>query len=150
MTDRWGPPTWFFFHCFAEKINDDFYEKEYKKCFNIIKSVCASLPCPVCQRHAMTYLKRVNVHSLRKKDDFKRFLFNFHNYANVNTKKKTENINILQKYEKGIFINISKYFFQNFYSRQLLLRNFSMQMYEKKILKEIKDWLTKNIGHFSN
>jgi len=150
MTDRWGPPTWFFFHCFAEKINDNFYKKEYKKCFNIIKSICSFLPCPICQRHAMSYLRRVNVHSLRKKEDFKRFLFNFHNYTNVNTKKKSENINILQKYEKGIFINISKYFFQNFYSRQLLLRNFSMQMYEKQVLNEIKVWLSKNIKHFSN
>ena len=150
MTERWGPPTWMFFHCFAEKINPSFYEKNYIKCFGIIKKICSSLPCPICQHHAMSYLKRINVHSLRKKDQFKRFLFNFHNYANANTHKKTENINILRKYEKGIFINISKYFFQNFYSRQLLLRNFSMQMYEKKILKEIKDWLTKNIGHFSN
>ena len=66
-----------------------------------------------------------------------------------NKKNKTENINILRKYEKGIFINIVKCFFQNFYSRQLLLRNFSMQMHEKKILKEIREWLKKNMNHFS-
>ena len=148
MTERWGPPTWLFFHSFAEKIHEDFYSKEYQKCFSIIKNICSSLPCPICQQHASSYLRRVNVHALRKKEDFKRFLFNFHNYVNVNSKKKTENINILKKYEKSIFVNVAKYFFQNFYSRQLLLRNFSMQMQEKKILRDLKEWISKNIRHF--
>ena len=149
MSERWGPPTWLFFHCFAEKIKSEFYEKEYVKCFDIIKRICNILPCPTCHAHAMNYLSKVKIHRLKQKEQFKKFLFNFHNYANANTNKKHENMVILEKYKRGVFINIVKYFFQNFYSRQLLLRNFSAQMFEKKELNNIKIWLGENIHQFN-
>ena len=114
MTERWGPPTWMFFHCFAEKINTPFYEKNYIKCFDIIKKICSSLPCPICQYHAMSYLKRINVHALRKKEQFKRFLFNFHNYANVNTKKKNGEYKYTSEIRKRYIYKYFKIFFSKF------------------------------------
>ena len=59
--NKWGPPTWYFLHGFAEKINKEYYESNVLTCFDIIKKICFALPCPICRNHAISYLSNLNV-----------------------------------------------------------------------------------------
>ena len=59
----WAPPTWFFFHSFAMKINENFYQHNQNECLGIIIYICQNLPCPKCLKHADLYLKK-NITSL--------------------------------------------------------------------------------------
>ena len=59
MSRLWAPPTWYFFHTFAEKINTQFYRHNVSHCFNIIRQICYNLPCPDCRYHATNYINKI-------------------------------------------------------------------------------------------
>ena len=66
---RWAPPTWIFFHTFAAKINKTFFEQNRAQCLEIIKMICSCLPCPESTKHAIQFMKRVNMHTVRTKEE---------------------------------------------------------------------------------
>ena len=116
MSKRWGEPTWYFFHTFIEKITEEFYNKNSEKCIKIYKTICFNLPCPICKKHAMNYIKNHKIDRMLTRDLMKNFLFNFHNNVNKQLKKPEQNINILEQYKK---ITISKAY--QFFNQEFLI-----------------------------
>ena len=98
---QWSRPTWFFFHGFAEKINEQFYKVNYVKCFKyIIHNICKNLPCPICKYHASKYIKIVKHKDINTKQKLIQYLFIFHNSVNERVGKRKFEYNILKKYER--------------------------------------------------
>ena len=107
MSRIWATPVWNFFHTFAEKINEKFYEKNSITCYKIIKLICHILPCPYCKRHASIYINKINPFTLKKKEDFRIMLFNFHNSVNKRLRKKIFLKQQLIKYKNNNMINMT-------------------------------------------
>tara|TARA_Y100000590_G_scaffold464086_1_gene632569 strand:+ start:1638 stop:2075 length:438 start_codon:yes stop_codon:yes gene_type:complete len=144
---KWAEPTWFFFHCFAEKINPIFFLNNKKICLKIICEICDNLPCPMCKNHANLYIRNNNINNIRNKNDLIKYLYVFHNYVNIKTGKKKVDINILEKYKNGIFINISIYFLKNFKRGYSL--DFINKMNRQNFREKLRKWLQNNYKHFS-
>jgi hypothetical protein len=95
----WAHPTWNFFHCFANKINEDFFISNRKECLDIIKLICKALPCPDCTVHATRFMLTVNEKNIKTKADLIKMLYTFHNIVNRRTGKSPQKENILNKYD---------------------------------------------------
>jgi hypothetical protein len=99
--EEWSIPTWFFFHGFAARINEEFYANNYIDCWNkIIKNICNSLPCPVCKYHANLYISNINYNEINTKDKLKRYLFTFHNKVNKRLNKNNFEYSNLEIYKR--------------------------------------------------
>lgn len=97
--EQWSVPTWYFFHGFAHKINETFYNKNYKECWNkIIVNICNSLPCPICNYHANLYISKVHDYQINTKEKLKNFLWQFHNNVNNRLNKTLYKLEDLDKY----------------------------------------------------
>lgn len=114
----WGGPTWLLFHTIAEKIDNTYYINNYMIIWDFIKEVCNGLPCPFCKRHALDFIKTVNIINIKSKEGLKKVLFDFHNHTNRNSSKKIEDISILNKYKRAnvlaIFNNFERVFFVSY------------------------------------
>ena len=104
---KWGEPTWFLFHTLAYKVKDEYFQKLRVELMDIIYSICANLPCPMCSGHAVDYLKSNNYYMIRSKQDLINMLFKFHNEVN---KKKGFSIfpyeELEAKYSSAVTKNI--------------------------------------------
>ena len=147
MSKRWGEPTWYFFHVFAEKIVNNFYIKNKSKVDDIIFSICSNLPCPYCKDHAVSYLKKNKLSFVKNKEDLKTYFFNFHNDVN---KKKNQKINvkdILKKYEKINMVKAYKFFHQEFFKTIYLSKHFSGWI-RNSLREKIQKFMIANISQF--
>ena len=111
----WGNPTWTLFHTIAEKINNSYYINNYMIVWGFIKDVCNHLPCPFCKNHAVKYVNLINMNDIKTKEGLKKVLFEFHNYVNRNSNKKTEDISILNRYKNANVSVVFPYFEQRFF-----------------------------------
>jgi hypothetical protein len=121
----WGTPTWILFHTIAEKVNENYYNQNYMVIWNFIKDVCHNLPCPFCQSHAIKYVNSVNISQIKTKIGLKRVLFDFHNQANKNSRKKEESIEILKKYKNANTNNVFNHFETRFFKSYIGNRQFT-------------------------
>jgi hypothetical protein len=141
----WGPPFWFFFHTFAEKVKPELFYENRDAIFGIIREVCNNLPCPTCASHAKQYINNINFNGIRTKQDFAMMLYEFHNSVN-----KRKNLPIFPyselkpKYEKAIFINIVNHFMHFYKMEHHAVRLMSEDMYRRRSAKSILDWLHTN------
>ena len=108
MSKTWSNPVWFFFHGLAEKVHDDFYIENSKACLNIVKKICAILPCPMCRSAATRYMRKIKYQHVQTKENFKRMLFNFHNYVNRKLRKRMFLEKDLQIYTRLKFIKTTQ------------------------------------------
>lgn len=99
MYDKyWGPATWTLFHILAEKLTND---NLVKPIIQLIKTICASLPCPTCREHSTIILQKYSLyHTINTKHDLKRFVWEFHNQVNKKLKTSLYNFNNLNKYSQ--------------------------------------------------
>ena len=143
----WGTPTWYLFHTIAEKIDNNFYIKNYMLIWNFIKDVCSNLPCPFCKNHAINYIAKVNINDIKTKDGLKRVLFEFHNNANKNSRKPISDITVLNKYKTSNTIKIFNYFEERFFKSYIGSRQFTdwiknaLKVRFKEFCDEIKDYI---------
>ena len=117
MSKIWSNPTWAFFHTFAEKVDESFYNRNRDICLQIIKTICNILPCPICRVHATNYMKKIKIQQLRTKNDFRMMLFKFHNQVNRRLRKPSFNAKDLGKYKVYAIknsINLMHYELQRF------------------------------------
>ena len=148
MSKRWGEPTWYFFHVFAEKIVNDFYIKNKNEVDELIFSICANLPCPYCKEHAVNYLKKNKLIFVKNKEQLKMYFFNFHNDVNKSKKQKIFNIDILKKYEHVSIVNAYKFFCQEFFRTVYLSKHFSGWI-RNSIRDKTQKFMIANVCHFS-
>ena len=83
----WGNNICYLFHSLAHKIREEKFEVHKNNLIFIIKTVCNTLPCPECSKDATAMLNKVDFNTIKNKNDFKMFLFNFHNAINVKLNK---------------------------------------------------------------
>ena len=143
----WGTPTWYLFHTIAEKIDNNFYLKNYMLIWNFIKDVCSNLPCPFCKNHAIDYISKVNICDIKTKEGLKKVLFEFHNNANKNSRKPISDITVLNKYKTSNTIKIFNYFEERFFKSYIGNRQFTdwiknaLKIRFKEFCDEIKDYI---------
>jgi len=146
---EWGPAIWYFFHILAEKMKTDSFSVIGREFLDIIKSICASLPCPTCSIHAKQHLDKIHTHTIRSKEDLKRMLLNFHNEVNKRTGKPEFTLNELnEKYSKGNVSKIIPVFFKFFEDKHKSVHMLSNDMYTMRISRNIRKWLSANLHHF--
>tara|TARA_B100001094_G_C18177830_1_gene798953 strand:- start:1752 stop:2282 length:531 start_codon:yes stop_codon:yes gene_type:complete len=89
MTYIWGPPLWHFLHTmsFNYPVNPTDKDKEYYR--NFIKSMGKILPCKYCRDNYKINLKNVPINqtALKNRENFSKWMFNFHNEINKQLKK---------------------------------------------------------------
>ena len=122
---KWGIPTWYFMHTYAEKINPNYYKNNKIECFNIIRTICYNLPCPYCREHAISYLRRVPTGSIDTKEKLKNFLWQFHNSVNKRTGKKEVPLDFIIQYKDVNMLKAWIFFEQNFFSYYKVHRSFN-------------------------
>jgi len=145
----WGAPTWYFFHTLAEKIKPEYFETNKNTLFNTIKSVCHNLPCPSCSLHATQYIDKINLNSIKSKDDFIMLFFNFHNELNKRKNKPIFSYDELRaKYEKANLINIVNNFLYYYRMEHHAIRMMADDMHRKRSSKNILEWLHSKIHIF--
>ena len=149
--NRWGTPTWIFFHTFAERINKDFFEANRDQCLSIIKLSCGCLPCPHCTEHAKIFMNSVNGTTVRTKEALIDMLFTFHNLVNRRIGKEQynrENLKIYRNYRMdATFIN-----YLNGYSGKYgsIMSGIISTLGKRRVIaKSIQTWMRDNWSHFN-
>jgi hypothetical protein len=133
---KWGEITWIFFHTLSVKLTEEQYTQSKKTIFNTVVTICKCLPCPDCQAHATAYMSTKRPPETL--EDFQKMLWVFHNVVNVNTKKKTFPLAILEKYKT---VNLTKAF--HFCKISILTQPYnpkmiSSQLYTTNTFKQIQ------------
>jgi hypothetical protein len=137
----WSIPTWFFFHGFAEKVDETYYNNNFKRCFEIIRKICNNLPCETCRLHAVEKMNKTHDHMINTKEKLKMYLFNFHNDVSKRVGKQTYDKTILHKYKSYVplkgYLYFTRCFFKKYFSlqfnqwkRDLLLKDLNKEMLE--------------------
>ena len=148
---KWGEPTWIFFHTLAEKVDATHFTKIRVELLNTIYSICANLPCPVCSVHATEYLNSTNFNNIQTKQQFKDFMFQFHNVVNNRKGYALYNyVDLDPKYSRANTINIIHNFFGYYQDRSPGIHMIANDMYRQNLVKKIKQWFNANIQYFEH
>ena len=147
-TMLWGEPTWYFLHCFAEKVNEDSFSQLRGPMINLIIQLCSNLPCPDCSRDASAYLKKINFQTITTKMGLKRLLWEFHNYVNEKKGYSLFPLTGLSQYEKANFIKVINDFLYHYKKRHYSIRLITDNLHRKDTAKNIEIWLKGNMVHF--
>ena len=126
---EWGQATWYLFHTLAEKIDEEYYIKNKAEFFSIILLICRNLPCPDCAMHSSEILGRLNIETIKTREELIKFFFDFHNHVNIRVNKiiyKKEELVLYSKANIGNIIqNFLDKFFVRFYNEKLLMQSFN-------------------------
>ena len=146
--NEWGPPIWTFFHCLVEKIKPEAFSTVGVPLFLLIKKICSTLPCPDCAMHATFFLSRARPANLKSKETLRFYLFSFHNAVNKRKRKALFTFqDVANKYQQVSLIEAFNRFVDVYRTRnnmKLLADNFQ----RKIIVKDVRQWLMKNIAAF--
>ena len=148
--DNWGPTCWIFFHCLAERVKDESFKEMIPIIISFIKDICAILPCPDCRLHATHIINNYKFfHLIRKKEDLKNFVFEFHNLVNSRTGKSIQNKLILEQYKKYDFRKATADWYNHFTVHTYDVKLIWEKKERNKVRSEILRILNNNIQHFS-
>lgn len=138
----WGTPTWYLFHSISARINEEYYKNNYKMIWSFIKNVCSLLPCPYCRSHAISYVSKISNEQINTKDKLINVLFDFHNFANINSGSEQYLKEKLEIYEKANMTKIFNLFQSRFFKSYILTREFqdwNKMKFKKKFEEFVKD-----------
>jgi hypothetical protein len=146
---KWGEPTWFLFHTIAEKIKAEYFNEYKNEIFEIIKTICNTLPCPTCANHATEYMKKIYFQNIRSKEDLQAMLWAFHN--EVNTRKgfalfPFENVNT--KYSTANTRNIIQHFIQHHQDKHASFRMIADDLTRKRVCANLRLWFIRHMHIF--
>ena len=147
---KWANPTWVFFHTYAAKINKPFFEQNRSQCLRIIQMICECLPCPECTKHAIHFMKRVNVNTVKTKEDLINMLFVFHNEVNIRTRKSPAGREILSTYD-NYRMDIAYINFMNGYPVKyggIMSGKISTLGKRKSTAKAVQNWMKQHWRYF--
>lgn len=136
---RWGQITWIFLHTLSMKITPEQYPALKDSLYVLFLSICKALPCPECSEHAMLYMKKRTVSPTI--EQFRLFLWEFHNVVNVNTKKEKVSSEVLIKYNntdlKIAFHLLQQIWLNQPYNQNLVHKQFLI----KQTIHQMRTWL---------
>lgn len=110
MTKVWGYALWLFLHTTAEKIKEEEFENHIHFFTSLIGNLCSLLPCPACEKDAILYMKAYPINNIKTLNDFKMYIFHFHNYVNQKIGKPLYKIDELKKYETYSYPDVIVFF----------------------------------------
>ena len=148
MSKSWGTPTWYFFHSFAEHIDDDFYKVNKYIICDLLRSICSNLPCYDCTLHATQYTKHTLLGQyIPDKESLKQYFFAFHNSVNIKTGK--EKFTDYNMYKKSKLQHIVKLFINKFCGYRNPHRAFADSLNRRIICDKITNLLRDNSSYFT-
>ena len=146
---KWGEPTWFLFHTLAYKIKDENFQQLRAELLNMIHSICANLPCPMCAGHAVDHLKSTNFLGIRTKKELINALYNFHNEVN---KKKGFAIfhydDLDTKYSGAVTKNIIFNFILHYQDKHKSVHMIANDIFRARQVLILKEWFNNNFKYF--
>ena len=146
----WGNYTWLLFHTIAEKIKNEYFQEEKENLIKYIKKLCSVLPCPDCSNHATYLLNHYDYKCIKNKDDFKRFIFDFHNIVNSRKNYQLEDMPILEKYESAILYKIIYIWNLHFTTTGVNTRLLTDTMRRNSIKKQFLNYMNTNKFKFDD
>lgn len=146
----WGTNVWIFFHTLAEKIHEDKFLDLSESMLSFIRRICRMLPCASCAIPATTYLNNIDFKSkITCKNDFKRFLLEFHNFVNTKTNSPIfpeENLHI---YSQNNVMDTHEKFLKSIKPRVYIEIPYNQRHAKiKELLEELESWLIGNKNYF--
>lgn len=146
---KWGEPIWFLFHTLAEKIKGEHFQSKKYELIELVKNICANLPCPKCCDHATAYMKKLNLSSIKTKRDWKDFLYKFHN--EVNQRKnfpEFPHAELDNKYKDANTVNVINYFIAIYREKSGSVQMIATEMTRMRVLRATQQWLIANLSCF--
>jgi len=144
----WAPITWIFLHSFSFKVNEEYFNNNKSTCFQIVNYICQNLPCPMCQSHATKYLKDHSLYICKTKEDFKNYIWTFHNSVNYRLKKQIFDYKDLEMYKFSNFDKISYIFLIEFKKPYYYGRTMSSWQ-RKNVSNNLYQYFYNNWAHYS-
>jgi hypothetical protein len=147
--DTWGPATWTLFHTLAEKIQDNQFNDAKSDLLTFIKRICSNLPCPDCAAHATQYTSKLTPNHFTSKEQFKLFLFHFHNSVNMRTGKRPYMLEELNaKYSRANTFVVVPYFIKVYSYRNTNVRLLINSFHKDILIKDFIKWIRENSHKF--
>lgn len=149
---KWGEPIWTLFHTMAQKIDPKEFSRLRTEIFDLIRTVCNSLPCPDCSAHASQYVSQVNWSMIQSKEDLINMLFVFHNTVN---RRKGYSLFQREKLESTYgpknMLEVSRIFMYHYEDKNSRGPNSAIatKFHRLRIASELKKWFNKNIQSFN-
>jgi hypothetical protein len=104
---HWGTNCWTFFHAYAHHISNDRFLKTKSMFIETFTKTMLCLPCPLCKKHALAYLKQRPLSRIHSKEELKKYLWEFHNMVNARNSKPTFSYESISIYSR---INVRQAF----------------------------------------
>tara|TARA_B100000902_G_scaffold62851_1_gene69757 strand:+ start:1579 stop:2037 length:459 start_codon:yes stop_codon:yes gene_type:complete len=139
---EWGKHTWTFFHCLAEKMDEDKASQAIPLILKWIKTLCDILPCPYCSDHASYFLYKAKLTEIKTKPDLIQFIFKFHNVVNKRVRHTIVEESILENYKGMDFKVVTVNWYNNFVVRlvdvRLLMEKHKRNNARRSVLQELR------------
>lgn len=147
--DAWGSATWTLFHTLAEKVKDENFNDVKTDLLTYIKRICANLPCPDCAAHATQFIAKLTPEHFATKQNFKLFLFHFHNSVNVRTNKRPFTVEELNaKYSRANTFVVVPHFIKVYSYRNTNIRLLVNSFHKDILIKDFIKWMRDNSNKF--
>ena len=147
--DTWGPSTWTLFHTLAEKVKDAHFNDLKSELLQYVKRICANLPCPDCAAHATNFISKLTSDQFATKQNFKLFLFHFHNSVNMRTKKQPFTVEELNsRYSRANTFVVVPHFIKVYSHRNTNVRLLVNSFQKDIMIKEFIKWIRENSHKF--
>ena len=146
-TSVWGPPIWTFFHVLTCKIKEEKFNETFPMLYSYIRRICRILPCPDCSSHATQFLNKINPNTIKTKQDFKNFVYIFHNAVNRRKNKPLFNHSNLSQYDNHSVIKSFNNFLKVYHTKgnmHMLTESFQREL----VIKDFRKWFVQNINGF--
>jgi hypothetical protein len=148
---KWGKPIWTFFHTMAQKMRGEYFHLIISDFMRIITSICSVLPCPVCSKHAVEYIRSVNVNNIRTKEQLIDFFHAFHN--SVNKRKGYPFFpreSVVAEYAGKNTYYVIHEFMYHFEDKQRTTKIIVDDFLRRRIVPQVKTWINANIQYFES
>ena len=139
---KWGTPVWILVHFVCEFIDINYFNKHKLEVFNMLKTLCCNVPCPICSKHASNYLRKIDPRRIDTKNKLRVLFFTFHNYANRNSKSPQFMWADLKKYRNVRINAVVRAFLQTYPKQYYGNFNFTGNA-RRKIAYNFLKWLQK-------
>jgi hypothetical protein len=113
-------------------MNDCTFQ-QIQNALQCIKIICKNLPCPLCSNEATLILKRYNLNNIKTKEDFKKFIFMFHNLVNVKLKAASIEYETIEQIHNQSLNTILNEFFK-VYSNIKTTSNMMLYTFHRNII----------------
>ena len=146
---KWGEPTWFLFHTIAEKVKPEYFNEYKNEIFEIIKTICHTLPCPDCAKHATEHMKKIYFQNIRTKEDLQIMLWSFHN--EVNARKGFAVFpfeNVSTKYSLAKTRNVIQHFIHHHQDKHASFRMIADDLNRQRVTNNLRNWFIQHIQLF--